>query len=241
MITTRQSPRLKVSGWKMRIIELDEVDSTNQYIKRQNFAEDTLVFAARQTAGKGTKGRSFCSENGGLYASILHIYEHFPAENAFKIMISACVAVCKTIENFGIKPRIRWANDVLIGDKKICGTLIENTLSGAMISRSIIGIGLNVNNVLPEDLRGIAVTLGELKNITFSQVKSAFVDAVEREYTLDDYRSYIDWLGGEVIIREGQSEFKATAIDIADDGRLIIKIMEKERKISAAEVSLRLK
>ena len=110
----------------MRIIELSECDSTNEYLKRLNGEEDTIVTALRQTAGKGTKGRSFSSADGGLYLSVMRFYENFSAANAFEIMINSCVAVCKTVEDFGITPVIRWANDVLVNGRKICGTLIES-------------------------------------------------------------------------------------------------------------------
>ena len=225
----------------MRIIELDGVDSTNEYIKRENFAEDVLVIAKEQTAGRGTKGRSFCSAEGGLYASFLHIYDNFPAENAFKIMVSACVAVCKTVEFLGIKPRIRWANDVLVGGKKICGTLIENTLSGGKITRSIVGVGLNVHNTLPDDLKDIAATLSEIKSgVSLSDVKNAFIAASAKNYTIADYKSYIDWFGKEVVIKEGGKCRTVTAVDVAEDGRLVVGYAGKLQKISAAEVSLKL-
>ena len=124
----------------MKIIRLEEVGSTNEYCKGNDCGKDLFVVAKRQSAGKGTKGRSFSSNEGGLYVSVMRHYKNFPANEAFKIMVNACVAVCKTLEAFGVKPRIRWANDVLVGDKKICGTLIENSFSNGKISRSIVGM-----------------------------------------------------------------------------------------------------
>ena len=93
----------------MKIIRLDEVDSTNEYIKRTSLKEDTIVIANRQTSGKGTKGRSFISTDGGVYLSYLRLGENDP----FSVLIDACVAVCKTLEKFALSPVIRWANDVL--------------------------------------------------------------------------------------------------------------------------------
>lgn len=226
----------------MRIIELAECDSTNEYLKRLNGEEDTIVTALRQTAGKGTKGRSFSSADGGLYLSVMRFYESFPAANAFEIMINSCVAVCKTVEGFGIKPVIRWANDVLVNGRKICGTLIENTFAGANIRRSIVGMGINVNNELPPELRQIAVSMCEIlgKRISLQTVKQALIANLQKSFTINDYKKYIDWFGKEVALHTDKESYTATALDVTADGRLVVSRGEKIIEISSAEVSLRL-
>ncbi|MDE6355878.1 MAG: biotin--[acetyl-CoA-carboxylase] ligase [Clostridia bacterium] len=226
----------------MKIIELEEVDSTNNFCKRYQGVEDITVIAARQSGGRGTKGRGFSSEEGGLYVSVMKNHKNFPAENAFKIMLNACVAVCKTLEGFGVNPVIRWANDVLVNGKKICGTLIENTFSGAYITRSIVGTGINVNNEIPAELCEIATSLSaELnKNIKVSAVKKPLLKNLEKDYSVADYKKFINWLGKEVTLKTNEQSITATAIDIAEDGRLIVKIDGETKKISSAEVSLRL-
>lgn len=226
----------------MRIIELAECDSTNEYLKRLNGEEDTIVTALRQTAGKGTKGRSFSSADGGLYLSVMRFYESFPAANAFEIMINSCVAVCKTVEGFGIKPVIRWANDVLVNGRKICGTLIENTFAGANIRRSIVGMGINVNNELPSELRQIAVSMREIlgKRLSLQTVKKAHIANLQKSFTIDDYKNYIDWFGKEVALHTDTESYTATALDVTADGRLVVSRDGKIIEISSAEVSLRL-
>lgn len=226
----------------MRIIELAECDSTNEYLKRLDGEEDTIVTALRQTAGKGTKGRSFSSADGGLYLSVMRFYENFSAANAFEIMINSCVAVCKTVEGFGIKPVIRWANDVLVNGRKICGTLIENTFAGANIRRSIVGMGINVNNELPSELRQIAVSMREIlgKRLSLQTVKKAHIANLQKSFTIDDYKNYIDWFGKEVVLRTDKESYTATALDVTADGRLVVSRDGKIIEISSAEVSLRL-
>lgn len=226
----------------MRIIELSECDSTNEYLKRLNGEEDTIVTALRQTAGKGTKGRSFSSADGGLYLSVMRFYENFSAANAFEIMINSCVAVCKTVEGFGIKPVIRWANDVLVNGRKICGTLIENTFAGANIRRSIVGMGINVNNELPSELRQIAVSMREIlgNRLSLQTVKQAHIANLQKSFTIDDYKNYIDWFGKEVVLRTDKESYTATALDVTADGRLVVSRDGKIIEISSAEVSLRL-
>lgn len=226
----------------MKIIDLECTNSTNEYCKALNADEDTAVFAKRQTGGKGTKGRFFYSEEGGIYLSLLRRYENFPAGDAFKIMINCSVAVCKTVEDFGVKPHIKWANDVLVGNKKICGTLIENTVCGGKIIRSIVGMGLNVNNPLAPEIRDIATSLSlELnKKLDLERVKDRFLCRLEGQYSLKDYKSYIDWLGSEILLVDGDKTRKAVAVDICENGSLKVNWSGDMLEITAGEVSLRL-
>lgn len=225
----------------MKIIELDEIDSTNEYCKRCG-KKDLTVIAKRQTSGRGTKGRSFISDEGGLYVSVMKHYDNFPAVDAFKIMVNACVAVCKTVQAFGLQPVIRWANDVLVGGRKISGTLIENTFSGSFISRSIVGIGINVTNDLPLELKDITTTLSaELsKLISVNEVKEELLKNLQKKYTIEDYKSYINWFGKEVIIKTSKEELTAKAVDVDVDGGLLCVVGGSVKKINSAEVSLRI-
>ena len=226
----------------MKIIELEETDSTNEYIKRANFYSDTAVVARRQTAGRGTKGRSFVSDEGGLYISIVRFYDSLSACDAFKIMVNHCVAVCRTLEHFDLKPVIRWANDVLIDGKKICGTLIENTFRGDKIARSVVGIGINVNNKIPDGLNDVATSITQhvSTKISVCDVKTELLDNLGKDYSVADYKGYINWFGSRVKILSGGMGRRVTALDVSDDGRLIVKEENGDiSKISAAEVSLK--
>lgn len=223
----------------MKIIELDEVSSTNDYCK--TLTENSVVFARRQSCGKGTKGRSFSSGEGGFYVSIVNFYKDFKSENAFKIMVNSCVAVCKTVEYFNLKPEIRWANDVLVKGKKICGTLIENTFNKNIISRSIVGIGINVNNELPTELSDIATSLScELNSkINLQTVKKVFLKNINKNFSVNDYKNYIGWFNSTVTLKTANGEEKAVAKDVDMSGNLICEIDGNIKIVSAAEVSLR--
>ena len=232
---------------KTEIIELEEIDSTNEFCKKLNFEEDEdtiIVTAERQLKGKGTNGRSFSSDEGGLYISVMKKLENFDFSNTFSIMINACVAVCKTVESFGLEPRVKWANDVLVNGKKICGTLIENRLSTGNICTSIVGIGLNVNNVLPEELKEIATTMSEQKGgkkLSVKSVRAKLLKFLQKEYTVDDYKRYVDWFGQEVFLDNNGEQTKAVALDVDEKGCLVCNIEGQIKKISSAEMSLRLK
>lgn len=226
----------------MKIIKLDTVDSTNEFCKRYKGDGDIIVIADRQSAGRGTKGRSFASPEGGLYISILKRHVGFPAADAFKIMVNCCVAVCKTLECFGVKPCVRWANDVLVNGKKICGTLIENTFSGGKITRSIVGIGININNDFPEDIKDIAISLKQAtgKEQSLAEVEKIFINFLQNNYKISDYKKYIDYFGRRVLLKTADREIICTALDVDGAGRLVAEIGGEVKKISSAEVSLRL-
>ncbi len=226
----------------MKIIHFSEIDSTNEYCKRCGENDDLIVYADRQIGGKGTKGRCFVSDEGGVYITIMRHYDCFKSENAFIIMVNSCVAVCETLAALGLNPVIRWANDVLINGKKICGTLIENTFSADKITRSIVGVGLNVNNELPQDLKQIATTIHRETgaNLDINKVRELLIQNLQRDYGIEEYRKYINWFGKKVILRTECGEDEAIALGVEDDGRLIVKVGNEIKKISSAEVSLRL-
>ena len=137
---------------------------------------------------------------------------------------------------------IRWANDVLVNGRKICGTLIENTFAGANIRRSIVGMGINVNNELPSELRQIAVSMREIlgNRLSLQTVKQAHIANLQKSFTINDYKKYIDWFGKEVVLRTDKESYTATALDVTADGRLVVSRDGKIIEISSAEVSLRL-
>ncbi|MDE7162708.1 MAG: biotin--[acetyl-CoA-carboxylase] ligase [Clostridia bacterium] len=229
---------------KTKIIELEVIDSTNEFCKRFNFEEDVIVVAQKQAKGKGTNGREFVSEEGGLYVSFLRRLPDFDYKNTFSIMINACVAVCRTVESFGLKPSVKWANDVLVDGRKICGTLIENRLGADNVCTSIVGIGINVNNVLPDDLKEIATTMSEQKGgkkLSVKRIRRRLVKYLKKQYDVNDYKKYCDWFGQEVYLDSNGQRTEAIALDVDADGSLVCEIKGQIKKISSAEMSLRLK
>jgi len=225
----------------MRIERLKEVDSTNRYIERYlGGGEDVIVTADRQTGGRGTKGRSFLSEAGGVYLSALTFYRELYARDAFSVMTHAAVSVCRVAERFGVQPEIKWPNDVLVNGKKLCGILIENTFSGGKVKCSIVGIGLNVNNDVSA-LGGIAVNLSSAAghSIPTEDVREALIVSLAEKDGMSEYLAHIHFLGKQVTVCEGDRSFLAFARRITEDGRLEIGRDGQTRILSAAEISLR--
>ena len=225
----------------MKILEFDCLPSTNDFLKTRINDGDAIVVAKSQTAGRGTKGRSFHSGMGGLYLSKLITYKDFAAARVFEIMLNTSVAVCKTLESFDVTPKIKWPNDIYVNGKKICGILIENTFSGNLIKNSIVGIGLNINNALPEELNEIATTMSVAcgKNLDINEVKNRLIDFLQEEFSVAEYKKYIFFFHREITLTEGENAYKVTALDVDEKGRLIVEDNGSIRAVAAGEVSLR--
>lgn len=225
-----------------KIERFDSISSTNDYAKSKRAeGQNLLVIATSQTGGRGTKGRSFSSTQGGLYVSKLSFYENFPAKDAFKIMQTAAAAVCETLASFGLSPKIKWANDVFVNGKKICGILIENTFLGANIDSSVVGIGLNVYNELPQELNGIATTMQKETEKTFSlaEVEKRLVSFLNDENTYKKYDRYLGWLGEKMALLSGEERIVAKLLSVDETGGLWVETDAGKRRFTSAEISLK--
>lgn len=225
----------------MIIERLNKTGSTNDYIERYVKTRTSRVVSAdEQTNGKGTKGRSFLSEKGGLYASFLRFYDFFPAADSFKIMMNYSVAVVKTLRAFGINAGIKWPNDIIANNKKICGILIKNVFCGEFVDYTIAGIGLNVNNPIDDGIKSTAVSMKEIlgqdqsvDSVFFTLIKNAEEDA-----TAEEYSAYSIVIGKKVTVIRGDDRYQAVATAVLPDGRLQL---EGGEILSAAELDLKIR
>lgn len=133
------------------IIQLQDTDSTNNYTasleKQSNVQHKTVIMASFQTKGKGQHKNKWISEHGkNLLASIFIKPSKLAIDRQFELSRLTALAIRDTVSYFLKKPvSIKWPNDIYVGSEKIAGILIENNLDKQLIERSIIGIGLNVN------------------------------------------------------------------------------------------------
>jgi BirA family biotin operon repressor/biotin-[acetyl-CoA-carboxylase] ligase len=133
----------------MRIIKLDEATSTNTVAAELGDAAEhgAAVWAVTQSAGRGQRGNTWEAEPGkNLTFSLVLRPTWMSAAHQFELSMLVSIAIVRVFERrLGRKVLIKWPNDIYVDNKKICGILIENSLSGARIERSIVGIGINVN------------------------------------------------------------------------------------------------
>ncbi|WP_343487788.1 biotin--[acetyl-CoA-carboxylase] ligase [Allomuricauda sp. d1] len=136
---------------QFNIIKLDAIGSTNDYLKDlsgKNSLDDlTVVVTGHQSTGRGLRGAIWQSEKGkNLTFSILKYFDAFTIEHAFDLNMVVSLALRDVLLRHNVpNVSVKWPNDILSGNSKICGILIENVLTVKAIQRSIIGIGLNVN------------------------------------------------------------------------------------------------
>ena len=133
----------------MKIIRLEEIESTNSYAKEHiaEFEDRTAIITKRQTAGRGRLNRSWVDlgENNLFLSIVLKPSETFN-EIYPNITQYLSVALCRVLETYGLKTQIKWPNDVLIDGKKIAGILSETVMQGQKLNGIVLGIGVNLNS-----------------------------------------------------------------------------------------------
>lgn len=128
------------------IYRFDILGSTNDQARNPIYKEGDVVIAERQTAGRGQRGHSWESAEGeNLTFSLILEPKFLPVNEQFLLSEVLALGLVDTLAEYGIEARIKWTNDIYVGDRKIVGMLIENSLGGGCLARTIAGIGLNVN------------------------------------------------------------------------------------------------
>ena len=241
-----------------RLLVLETVDSTNDYLKRRasELAEGTVVIANEQTGGKGRLGRKFFSPPSmGIYMSMLLKPDCAPLDAA-TLTANVAVAVCRAIEKVSpFSPDIKWINDLILRGKKICGILCESSITDHKLDYVIVGIGLNVItrfDDFPMDIRRLAGSIysqtGEV--IDRGQLIMAIIQELDAMYTawkenprvyLEEYRRRCKMLGQQVEIYSSEGNFSVVAQDISEDFGLTVRYENGEVKtLHAGEVSIKL-
>ena len=247
----------KIIGKKMEYHP--SVDSTNRAAKALAYhgAEDgTIIVAEEQTGGKGRLERKFFSPRvKGIWFSII-LRPKFPPHDAPKFTLMAAVAVAEAMKRFDLKAGIKWPNDILFDGRKIVGILTEMTGELGKISYLVIGVGINVNirrDEFPEELRDIAASLSEINGVEIPRVKffRALLEEFDKIYleinaegfdkVLERWKEYNITLGKNirVISAGGGENFSGKAIDLNEDGALVVETQTGLRTVYAGDVSIR--
>lgn len=238
----------------------DCIGSTNTHAKELALAgarHGTVLIADRQTGGRGRLGRTFLSPAGtGIYMSVI-LKTDCPPEMLMHLTCATAVAACDAIqESAGFRPGIKWINDLVWGKRKLAGILTELILSpdGKTAQYAIIGIGINCHQAaddFPEPIADIAcsVDMAAKKviprhllaaNLILAFEKMANALHREKETILSRYRENCITLGKIVRVHRGDTVRQATALDMGDDGSLIVKYANGQiEPVNSGEVSIR--
>lgn len=238
----------------------DVIDSTNDELKRMaagGACEGTVVIARSQTNGRGRRGRQWQSDaDVGIYMSVLLRPELAPTA-VQSITLAASSAVCKVLEKYvPDKLGIKWPNDILINNRKVCGILTEMTAEPDKVQAIILGIGLNVWHT-EDDFNGelketaTSLMLNTEREISRSLLVSEILQELEDLYLnfiekgngakfMDIWRSFSITVGRDIIVFEGKNKWQAKALDVLDDGRLLVETPDGQRRtILSGEISIR--
>lgn len=219
------------------VVHLKTVDSTNRYA-RQLESQGVLIIADEQTQGRGRLGRSWSSPAGeGLWFSLVLRPELDPSQAALITQIAASAVWQGIYEVTGIEAAIKWPNDILIDNRKICGILTEMNAELGAIERLVVGIGINVNTpAMPEELAETATSLLLATGRSWSRktLLLAILKAFEADYTafviegilgpvIQRCREHSSLIGKQIRVLTGSREEFAEAVDISDRGELIVR------------------
>lgn len=256
LIYEEVSPYLTTNFIGKNYIHKLVIDSTNNFAKEMasKVPDGTVIIAEEQTAGRGRLGRSWISQKGcGIWMSII-LKPNIQPQEALNLTQVAAISVVKAIEEvFHVESKIKWPNDIILNNKKVCGILTEMSSEIDKINYVIIGIGVNVNcDNFPEELKGKATSLYLETNSKVDRKKltASILNNLEFYYNayLQKGFEYIRPICIEksitigrqikVIANEGEIEGKAVTID--NNGSLVVETKEGKRlSIMSGDVSVR--
>lgn len=194
------------------IIWLKEAGSTNKVMtdEKSVLPEGCVICASRQSAGRGQRGNIWESAAGeNLTFSLLLRPTFLPVANQTSISQAVSLGIVHYLESKGIASRIKWPNDIYVGNRKICGILIENSLSENNLSESIVGIGLNVNQTTFSASLPNPTSMKAEKSVEFNLKEELplLVGMIMEEYRLTDSsreRNYVESQYTALLYRRGE-------------------------------------
>lgn len=238
---------------EINIENYKELDSTNEKAKElaaNGAKEYTTVVADRQTAGKGTRDRSFFSE-GGLYMTVI-LRPDMPLNNVTLLTLYTAVCVHKAIRKIcRAEVSIKWVNDILSKNGKVCGILCESICQeqGNMADSVVVGIGINLSNVeFPKELLGIASSLA-ISEEKVDRVKKKLImyilkqlkqyrKALSNRRFLTYYRSSCGIIDKKIKITGRGNDYTAVVLGISDNGELMVISQRGAELLNYGEVSI---
>jgi BirA family biotin operon repressor/biotin-[acetyl-CoA-carboxylase] ligase len=231
---------VRVIGRDIRVFQ--ETTSTNDVVEklaRDGVKEGVVVFSESQTRGRGRLGRKWVSPRGrGLWFSVL-LRPALRPEAVTQLTIAAATALCRGIEKVaGVRPDVKWPNDLLVRGRKTAGVLTELSAELDKVKSVILGIGVDVNQTVadfPVELRRIATSLrieaGRL--LDRAELAASLLGELDREYALihagkfdavaDEWERRCTTLGCQLVIDVGGRQVRGRAESLDPDGALLVR------------------
>ena len=249
---------LKDSTLIQKIEHFDSIDSTNTYAKNiasDGAVEGTLIISDEQVKGRGRLGRTWTSPKGtGIWMSLILRPDIEPVHASKMTQIAAAAMNEAIIRTTGLDAGIKWPNDIILNRKKVCGILTEMSAELNTVNYIVVGIGVNVNvEKFPEEISQTATSLkiesGEVvrrKDIVVEFIKqfeilyNTYIKEGNLQKTLEYCRSNSVTIGQKVRIIHKNETLYGEAVDLNQDGELLVKFENGEVKpVFYGEVSVR--
>ena len=228
-------------GDAANILYYPEVTSTMDIARdlaRKNCPDHTVLIAGRQTQGRGRLKRRWLSDDGGLYFTMV-LRPPIPVQSSFRVNFLASLTLARVIrEMLRIDAMVKWPNDILVGDRKISGMLSELEAEVDRVFFVNIGIGINVNND-PSEAEPGASSLKKIsgREISRKDLLTRFLEAfggrmrnTDFEDVISEWKKYTVTLGRHVRIVTHLEESEGLAVDVDENGALIIELVNGEQK-----------
>jgi BirA family biotin operon repressor/biotin-[acetyl-CoA-carboxylase] ligase len=240
-----------------RIAYLESVGSTNDEIKREAAAgaeEGLVIIAEEQYSGRGRKGRSWATSKGESIAASILLRPELSPEHAFSITPVLALSIVQGLEKeAGIKAGIKWPNDIVLDNKKLCGILTEMNAEMDRINFIVVGMGININQPsFPRDISDIATSLRVHSGEAFSRKKiiAGILNCFEENYEIYKkdrlkpmiplLKEYSVVIGKHIRLVSPDSVREGTAVDMDEQGGLIVRLDNGETiMVISGDVSVR--
>lgn len=230
------------------IIRLESVDSTNNYTANRARMDDlphgAVILAVEQTGGKGQMGAKWTSQPGmNLTFSVFLDNVNLSVERQFILTKIVSLSLVDLLTDLGMPAKIKWPNDIYVNDSKIAGVLIENSLQGNQIKRSIVGIGLNVNQREFGELNATSVFLEKQMPVSNDELLFSFISKMNKQIHREndsnlheDYMNSLFWWNEIHKFEDKNGTFEGKIIDVAADGKLIVERGEVQQQYDLKEL-----
>jgi len=224
-----------------------EVSSTNEVARSiaRDCQNGTVILAEIQTQGRGRLCRPWASPPGGVWMSLV-LKPQMPLAQVFRVNMAVSVAVSRSIQAlYGLNADIKWPNDLLINERKICGILMEVSAEVDRLEYAVVGLGINANvdvsgfpaewnsTSLSQEL-GREVSRVELIQMILQEMEEAYEKMGSKEI-YEEWRRRSTTLGRQVRITSLEGDLTGEAVDLAEDGALLLRAKEGLKRMVAGD------
>ena len=234
----------------------EELESTNLHCRKngENLPHGALVTALHQSAGKGSKGRSWESPKGESIAMSLVLKPDISPVMAPRLTPVLALSIVKALKELGIDSQIKWPNDIVIRGKKLVGILTEMSATMEQVRYVVIGAGINVStDAFSEELkdRATSMFLETGRIYAREEIMAGILNHFERDYEMfletgdlslliEQYKQFSATLGKRVRVMDSKGEYSGCAVDVDETGQLLVQKENGEMaEVFADEVSVR--